>query len=80
MAITALLTRSATELSFAAALTVVDVAGHTLRVEQVAPTRGAFWVVVISFGTLVTELPGVLKLARALQFSCTIRPFGNADW
>ena len=27
---------------------------------------GAFWVVVISFGTLVTELPGVLKLARAL--------------
>ena len=27
---------------------------------------GAFWVVVISFGTLVTELPGVFKLARAL--------------
>ena len=26
----------------------------------------AFWVVVISFGTLVTELASVLKLARAL--------------
>jgi hypothetical protein len=80
MAITTLLTRSPPKLSFTAALPVIDVACHILRVEQVASTWCALRVVVISFSTLVTKLAAIFQLARALQVNRAIRPLGNTDW